>query len=81
MGLALKLVDDLPEVAGLRKAVADLAADFPDGVPGVRSVEYPCAFFDGKEADGGGDCCGDGHYLCLDCSRMARSSPHWPEGK
>jgi len=36
-----------------------------DGVPGQRSVEYPCdAYLPGEPC---GDCYGDGHYLCCGC--------------
>jgi hypothetical protein len=69
----------LPEFAELQARIAAIAADFPDGVPGVRSVNFPCEHFDGLTPDGSGDCHSDGHYLCHECSRMSRKSDRWPD--
>jgi hypothetical protein len=45
------------------------------GAPGVRDPDYPCEAFDpvpGPEyAPGDGDCDTDGHYMCLECSRVS----------
>lgn len=71
----------LPAYADLAARIAAFAADFPDGVEGVRSVAYPCPDFDfdGLEPNGAGTCDGDGHYLCRECSHLSRRGPNWPE--
>lgn len=50
-----------------------------EGVPGVRSAEYPCESFDGLGYDGTGDCMSDGHYLCVECKRLAPDAPRFTE--
>jgi hypothetical protein len=42
----------------------------PDGLPGVRDVDAPCADFTPGTSPGTlriGDCDTDGHYLCEEC--------------
>lgn len=52
------------------------------GDPGVRDPEAPCEVFDplpeGVYPSGRGDCMGDGHYLCHECSRLSADSERWP---
>lgn len=52
------------------------------GDAGVRDPEYPCDVFDplpdGVRPDGTGDCRGDGHYMCRECSRFSARSESWP---
>lgn len=50
-----------------------------EGVPGVRSAEYPCEVFDGRGYDGTGDCMSDGHYLCTECSQLSSEAPRFAE--
>lgn len=49
---------------------------------GVRDPDYPCSAFDplpdGVKPMGGGDCMGDGHYLCRECSQFSAASERWP---
>lgn len=49
------------------------------GTPGVRDIGAPCELFDGIEPDGSGDCHGDGHWLCDECSHLSSRSDNWPE--
>jgi len=44
----------------------------PDGMPKVRDVDNPCHKF--VPGDPAGDCDGDGHYLCAECSEK---NPRW----
>lgn len=48
--------------------VAEVNGLPPDGTPGVRDVDFPCAEFDGPGYTGSGRCDSDGHYLCRRCS-------------
>lgn len=52
------------------------------GDPGVRDPDAPCDAFDplpeGKYPNGRGDCMGDGHYLCRECSLLSAESERWP---
>jgi hypothetical protein len=41
------------------------------GKVGVRDPEYPCDAFDGQHYNGRGDCLSDGHYLCVECSKLS----------
>lgn len=43
----------------------------PDGVPGIRDAENPCAGYEPrKPLRGDWDCFGDGHYLCQGCAHL-----------
>ena len=45
----------------------------PDGTPGVRDDDHPCAMFSqGPPSDGG--CKGDGHFLCGECIFLAEKT-------
>lgn len=52
------------------------------GDAGIRDPEYPCAAFDPLpdrvKPTGDGDCHGDGHYMCRECSQLSAVSGHWP---
>lgn len=48
-----------------------------EGVPGVRSAEYPCDLFDGLGYVGTGRCMSDGHYLCVECSELSPKAPRF----
>jgi hypothetical protein len=37
------------------------------GDNGLRDPEHPCELFLAGKPDQNGTCCGDGHYLCLEC--------------
>lgn len=41
------------------------------GQPGVRDPDLPCGAF--KPGAPAGDCLGDGHYLCGECSEFDRA--------
>ena len=47
---------------------------------GVRDTQYPCETFDPTTTrpTGDGECMGDGHYLCLECSHLSARSERWP---
>lgn len=40
------------------------------GLPGVRDSDHPCIMFYPGEPSGFGDCRGDGHGLCRECTRL-----------
>lgn len=49
------------------------------GQTGVRDPDNVCEAFDGRDYDGSGDCLSDGHYLCLECSRLSPEAPRFSE--
>lgn len=56
--------------------------DLPDGIPGVRSVDSPCAVYSPRKPLLGDfrDCQTDGHYLCQECAHRADHSTR-PDGE
>lgn len=41
------------------------------GSPGLRDPDAPCEDYEPENAVVASDCCGDGHYLCVeDCKRF-----------
>lgn len=55
------------------------------GMVGVRDPDYPCEEYDAKNYDGTGDCLSDGHYECVNCSKLSpkahRFEEHGLEGR
>ena len=51
------------------------------GAVGVRDPEFPCDAFDGEGYTGLGDCLSDGHYLCVDCSRLSANAPRFTQDR
>ena len=44
----------------------------PDGTPWVRDPEHPCELYYPGEPEEGSTCLGDGHGLCLECTRYCK---------
>lgn len=69
-----------PSWASLIRALNDAPPMCGDA--GVRDPEYPCDAFDPLpdrvKPTGRGDCMGDGHYMCRECSMLSAESPNWP---
>ena len=69
-----------PEWDALARAINNAPSRVGDA--GVRDPEFPCAAFDPlpdrAKPDGTGDCHGDGHYMCRECSRLSAASDNWP---
>jgi hypothetical protein len=49
------------------------------GDPGVRDPENPCSVYDGDGYNGDGNCVSDGHYECVNCSRLSPDAPRFQE--
>jgi hypothetical protein len=47
------------------------------GTVGVRDPDALCEEFDGKHYDGQGSCESDGHYLCIECSKLSPEAPRF----
>jgi len=49
------------------------------GTVGVRDPEHPCSEYDARGYDGSGDCKSDGHYECVNCSKLSPHAPRFEE--
>lgn len=49
------------------------------GEIGVRDPDHVCEDFDRLGYDGRGTCRSDGHYLCVECSKLASDAPRFEE--
>lgn len=47
----------------------------PDGTPGIRDVDSPCAEFAIEGAPRDASCMTDGHYLCQECIHAIPQDP------
>jgi hypothetical protein len=47
------------------------------GTVGVRDPDYLCEEYDALGYDGSGKCLSDGHYECVNCSKLAPNAPRF----
>jgi hypothetical protein len=66
------VVHEAADVANFAMMIADLNKNWsenddrvPDGLPGIRDQDSVCEKY--LPGNPRGECCGDGHYLCLEC--------------
>lgn len=66
------VVHEAADVANFAMMIADLDKNWsenddrvPDGLPGIRDQNSACKEY--LPGEPRGECCGDGHYLCLEC--------------